>query len=103
MTKYLPLLLYFVQIFIEINVGNIYNIYIKRVIWKSNKFKAVYTDHFPLEIILSGLPRRNQKALKGTMWNLGKPGGWDNYKQLTDERPGKLIMLLKMRMLQLQR
>ena len=58
----------------------------KRVIWKNNEFKAVYTDHFPMEIILSGLPRRNQNVSKGTMWNLGKPGGWDKYKQLTDAR-----------------
>ena len=33
----------------------------KRVIWKNKKFTAVYTDHFTIEIVLSGMPRGNQR------------------------------------------
>ena len=56
----------------------------RRVIWKKQKFSSVYTDHLPLEVVLCGMPRRNTISLKSTAWNLGKPGGWESYKDMTD-------------------
>ena len=66
----------------------------KRVIWKKNEFKAVYTDHFTLEILISGMPRRNQKVGKVTAWNLGKPGGWESYERLTNRRAEEVDQLV---------
>ena len=44
----------------------------------------MYTDHIPVEVVLSEMPRRNTMNLKSTTWNLGKPGGWKDYKDMTD-------------------
>ena len=31
------------------------------------------------------MPRRNKIQVKTTVWNLGKPGGWKDYKELTNK------------------
>ena len=62
----------------------------KRVIWRKKEFTSVYTDHFTMEIVLSGMPRRNQTLEKSSVWNLGKPGGWEEYERLTDMRAGEI-------------
>ena len=69
-------------------------IYSKRIIWKKKEFVSVYTDHFSLEIKLVGLPKRNQKVEKVTAWNLGKPGGWENYERLTNIRASDIDQLV---------
>ena len=62
----------------------------KRIIWKTNKFSSVYTDHFSIEVILAGMPRRKMIAEKSSTWNLGKPEGWKVYKELTDKAAEKI-------------
>ena len=31
----------------------------RSVVWRNNAFTSVYTDHFPVEVVLSGMPRKN--------------------------------------------
>ena len=48
----------------------------------------VYTDHFTMVFTLKNLPickKRNQISEKITVWNTNKPGGWDTFKEVTDE------------------
>ena len=54
----------------------------RRVIWKKGGFSLVYTDHFPIQIVFSGMPRRIEKVEEVTSWNFGKPGGWQEYQKL---------------------
>ena len=46
----------------------------------------VYSDHYPVLLTLTGLPRvKEQKQEKLVRWNLAKTGGWCRYKELTSE------------------
>ena len=62
----------------------------RRVVWKKNQFSSVYTDHFTMEIILCGMPRRKQVVENISTWNLGKSGGWEEYERLTNKRAGEI-------------
>ena len=65
----------------------------RRVIWKNKTFKSVYTDHFPMEIILHGMPRKKRLVENVSVWNMAKPGGWKNYKELTDRRASEINVI----------
>ena len=52
---------------------------------KKDRFTSVFIDHLPVEVVLSGMPRRSQILVKETRWNLGKPDRWENYKDLTEK------------------
>ena len=67
----------------------------RRVVWRSNKFTSVYTDHFPMEIILTGMPSKKNNAEKGSNWNVCKPGGWVDYKRLTDLRAKNIDIIVE--------
>ena len=54
------------------------------------KIKTIYTDHFPIKVELSGIPRRKEDDKSDPTWNLGKPGGWELYEKLTDEAVKKI-------------
>ena len=43
------------------------------------------SDHMPVEVTLTGMPRRNTVRLQTSRWNLGKPGGCEAYKELSDK------------------
>ena len=49
----------------------------------------------PMEVTLSGMPRRNTMSLKSSRWNLGKPGGWEAYKELTDEAANNIKKIVQ--------
>ena len=57
----------------------------RRVVWRNQKFSSVYTDHFPVEVHLSGMPKRIMVSEKSSRWNLAKPGGWEAYEELTNK------------------
>ena len=58
----------------------------RRVLKSRKKIKTIiYTDHFPIKVELSGIPRRKEDNKSDPTWNLGKPGGWELYEKLTDE------------------
>ena len=57
----------------------------RRVIWRKNKCSAVFTDHFPIELVFSNMPRRKTICVKSSTWNLGKPEGWKTYEELTEK------------------
>ena len=62
----------------------------RRVLKSRKKIKTIYTDHFPIKVELSGIPRRKEDDKSDPTWNLGKPGGWELYEKLTDEAPKKI-------------
>ena len=62
----------------------------RRIVRRNKKFVSVYTDHFPIEVILAGMPRRKTLCEKSSTWNLGKPEGWKVYKELTDKAAAKI-------------
>jgi exonuclease III len=48
--------------------------------------RLVYSDHYPVLLTLSGLPRGREVAEeRKTVWNFAKEGGWNRYKLLTEE------------------
>ena len=67
----------------------------RRIIWKGGKFTSVYTDHFSMEIVLSGMPGKTQNMEKAAIWNLGKPGGWDVYESVTGKRAKEIDILVE--------
>ena len=62
----------------------------RRVLRSKKKIKTIYTDHFPVKVELSGIPRRKGDNKPEPTWNLGKPGGWDLYEKLTDKAAEKV-------------
>ena len=62
----------------------------RRVLKSRKKIKTIYTDHFPIKVKLSGIPRRKEDDKSDPTWNLGKPGGWELYEKLTDEAAKKI-------------
>ena len=53
-----------------------------------SKNKMVYPDHFPLLLVFKNLQlksRQQKNGCKITMWNTNKDGGWEKYKELTED------------------
>ena len=51
-----------------------------------SKNKLRYTDHYSLFLIFRGLPMKiKSPSRKVTVWNLNKEGGWNRYKELSDD------------------
>ena len=50
------------------------------------KQKLVFTDHFSTLLTFANLPKRTmEKEPKVVKWNLAKEGGWDRYKEISDQ------------------
>ena len=59
---------------------------VSRAVKMGNSYKQVFSDHFSCFLTLTDLPRvRERRAETQVVWNLGKEGGWDKYKELTDK------------------
>ena len=53
-----------------------------------SKSKLVYSDHYALILKFKDIPLRQEQNLAGPRyitWNTNKEGGWDVYKEITDE------------------
>ena len=49
--------------------------------------KSIYSDHYSLELVLTGLPRarrEKEQERESCTWNLRKEGGWERFKELTE-------------------
>ena len=54
-------------------------------------FKLIYSDHFPVLLTLTGLPKvEERKEEKEIRWNLAREGGWENYEILSNHSENKL-------------
>ena len=65
---------------------------VARAVKQGGKARLTYSDHFSCLLELKNLPRRSNKN-RGTMkavWNLGKQGGWEAYKNLTQRASQKI-------------
>ena len=58
----------------------------RRVITKKKKTRSIYSDHFSLKIELKGMPRNQKISQTESTWNKGKPGGWELFERITDDR-----------------
>ena len=59
---------------------------------------STYSDHFSLEVQLSGLPRAtesNKSKEAGSSWNLKKEKGFENYKEETKKIAGRINYIIK--------
>ena len=62
---------------------------VARPVGKRGKLKPVYSDHYPVLLTLTNLPRaKEEKKEKVVRWNLAKEGGWEKYMGL-GERCGE--------------
>ena len=56
-----------------------------------NNNKVNYSDHFAIQLILKGIPRKKTKDTviipRILMWNTNKEGGWEKYRSLTANNP----------------
>ena len=58
---------------------------------KGGKYKLVYSDHFPVILTISNLPRlKEQKEERQERWNLARDGDWKLYKEISEQLKGKL-------------
>ena len=49
--------------------------------------RLTYSDHYPLLLSMKNIPmkiRKNLSIQKETIWNTNRPGGWNQYKLLTE-------------------
>ena len=58
----------------------------KRAVFRKGRYEIVYSDHFTIILYLKDLPTVNLKKEKLIRWNLKKEGGWERYKELSDDR-----------------
>ena len=59
--------------------------------------RLVYTDHFSLHLIFKNLIKMSsvkKSSQKQMLWNTNKSGGWESYKDLTEDNP-ELTKLLE--------
>ena len=59
-----------------------------------NGLKSIYTDHFSLEVGLTGLPKagrgkEQEQEQEVSAWNLRRQGGWEEYTRLTEANKDK--------------
>ena len=54
------------------------------------KERIIRSDHFPIIVELSEMPKANVKIAKESSWNLKKPGGWETYKPAMEEASEEL-------------
>ena len=53
-----------------------------------SKNKVVYPDHISVLLVFKGLPLKTSQAKAGAkfcIWNTNKEGGWDKFKELTED------------------
>ena len=67
----------------------------KRVGVRNNKSRVVKSDHHPIILSLENMPRSINKKPKSTRWNLSKPGGWEEYKMMTDLRAEEVDLIVE--------
>ena len=44
----------------------------------------IFSDHFSLKVEFTAIPRKQENNRPESVWNLGKPNGWETYKNETD-------------------
>ena len=67
----------------------------RRVIRRKEGVTSVFTDHFSLEVVMEGLPGKEGRVDRPNTWNLGKPGGWEKYEELSVEAASKIEKVLE--------
>ena len=55
---------------------------------------SVYPDHYPVMLELE-MPTGTEVKEKERMWNVKKPGGWDNYKSTSDKYAEDIIKIVE--------
>ena len=56
----------------------------RKVAKKKDKITTIFSDHFSLKIEFTDIPKKQANNAPQSVWNLGKPKGWESYKVETD-------------------
>ena len=70
----------------------------RRLVRRKEGVVSVYTDHYAVEVVVAGLPGapdREGRVARPANWNLGKPGGWERYEELSVEAARKIEEVLE--------
>ena len=65
----------------------------RRVLKTKKSTKTIFSDHYSLKVEFKGLPKSIEKDKHESRWNLGKPDGWDIYKEATNSIADKIESL----------
>ena len=55
-----------------------------------SKKKVVYPDHYASLLTFKDIPLKSEQKVGGpkyTIWNTNKEGGWEKYKEMTEDNP----------------
>jgi len=70
----------------------------RRLMRRKEGVVSVFTDHYSVEVVVAGLPGvpgKEGRVSRQATWNLGKPGGWQRYEELSVEAAGKIEEVLE--------
>jgi hypothetical protein len=73
----------------------------KRGTYKDGKFAWTYTDHYPFEVELV-MPSSKMENKTECRWNLLKPGGWEKYKEVSDDFASKMDVIIENKSLNIE-
>ena len=62
----------------------------RRVTKTKKETKSTYTDHFSVKIEIKNIPKKIHQEKQPPMWNMNKPGGWTEFKSITDKEAQKI-------------
>ena len=59
---------------------------VSRAVKRGRSYNLVFSDRYTCLLTFQNLPRRREgKGEQKVVWNLEREGGWDRYKELTEE------------------
>ena len=70
----------------------------KRIVYKNGKMADIYTDHYSCEVELV-MPASSEETKTESRWNVLKPGGWERYRDVSDDYADKMEEIIKDRRL----
>ena len=68
---------------------------IRRVGYKNGRVQTTYTDHYTIILYMENIPCFGVSKEKVIRWNLSKEGGWEAYKEITDDKSQEIIRIVE--------
>ena len=62
----------------------------RRVTKTKKETTSTYTDHFSVKKEMKNIPKKIHLEKQPPMWNINKPGGWTEFKSITDKEAQKI-------------
>ena len=70
----------------------------RRVVMTGGKMTYIYTDHYTCELEMT-MPASKEETKAERRWNIYKPGGWEKYREVSDDYAPKMEKIIKDRSL----